>query len=125
MSLLYLVNQSVAIKFTESAKEQYDPTISYAFRLIGVDGMGFFQLAELRLLADGTHENASEPFWINKDYVRELQEFQYVKAKASVRFTGLPAKVEAPKATPVNGAPRDVTPKPAKKTALKPKPALN
>lgn len=126
MSLLHLVHQSVAIKFTDSAKDQFDPAVAYAFRLTGVDAMGFLQLQELRLGAEGLHEVSSEPFWINKDFIRDLREFQHVKNKESVRFIGLPAKTEPAKAA-ADALRRDVTPKPATKTkaATKPKLALN
>ena len=128
MSLLHLVHQSVAIKFTESAKDQFDPSIAYAFRLTGVDAMGFLQLQELRLGAEGVHEVSSEPFWINKDFIRDLREFQHVKNKESVRFIGLapkPEKVEPAKAA-AESLRREVPPKPTKaKGATKPKLALN
>ena len=126
MSLLHLVQQSVAIKFTESAKDQFDPSIAYAFRLTGVDAMGFLQLQELRLGAEGVHEVSSEPFWINKDFIRDLREFQHVKNKESVRFIGLAPKPEPAKAA-ADALRREVTPpKPAKaKAGAKPKLALN
>jgi hypothetical protein len=125
MSLLHLVHQTLAIKFTETAKDQFDPTVAYAYRLTGVDAMGFLQLQDLRLGADGlAHETASESFWINKDFIRELREFATVVDKKSVRFTGLPAKVEAPK-TPISPMSREVAPKSIKKAAAKAKLALN
>jgi hypothetical protein len=111
MSLLNLVHQSVVIKFTDAAKAPYDPTTGYVFRLTGVDGMGFLQIQDLRVGADLEHETISEPYWINKDLVREIHEYASANGKDALKFTGEAA------------ARRDIAPKPAKK-APKAKAAL-
>ena len=113
MSLFNLINQSVVLKFTEAAKPQYDPATGYVFRLTGVDGMGFLQLHELRLGPNDEHEPMSEPYWINKDLVREIHEYASHIGKDALKFTGHVAKPIIPKAA-VN---READPKPPKKAA--------
>lgn len=100
MSLLHLIHKSVLIKFTDAAKNQFNPEISYVFRLTGVDAMGFLQIQDLQ------PEVPSEPYWINKDLVREIHEYDLAKVKEASK----PEKVKFPS-------------KP--KAALKQKPALN
>jgi hypothetical protein len=107
MSLLHLVHKSVIIKFSDAAKNQFNPEISHVFRLTGVDAMGFLQIQDLKPGGHAGHETASEPYWINKDLVREIHELDLTKVKETVRYTG-------------------ATTKPAKaKSPAKPKPALN
>ncbi len=91
MSLFHLIHKNVIIKFTESAGSQFNPEASYAFRLTGVDGMGFLQLQDLKPGKESEHETASEPYWINKDLVREIHEFHAATSKG-VLVTGQPAK---------------------------------
>jgi hypothetical protein len=114
MSLLNLLHQSVVLKFTESAKPQFDSETGYVFRLVGVDAMGFLQLQDLRVGPNEEHETISEPYWINKDLVRAIHDYVSVTGKDELKFTGAPA------AKPVVA--RDVTPKPKRagkaKTAL-------
>jgi hypothetical protein len=122
MSLLHLVHKSVAIKFSDVAKNQYNPEARYAFRLTGVDAMGFLQIQDLRQNSQAGHDAASEPYWINKDLVREIHEIDLAKAKEPLTFTGLapqpPAEVKTEQAH------REVTPKPAKAKIPAKKPAL-
>ena len=107
MSLLHLVHKSVIIKFADVAKNQFNPEVSYTFRLTGVDAMGFLQIQELKPGNLAGHETASEPYWINKDLVREIREVDLSKLKEE-SVAKPPAKSPA---------------KP--KAALKQKPALN
>jgi hypothetical protein len=98
MSLLHLVHKNVVIKFVDAAKPQFNSESSYAFRLTGVDGMGFLQIQDLK--PDAGHETSAEPYWINKDLVREIHELDMIKAKETVQFTGQsakPAKAKLPK----------------------------
>ena len=88
MSLLNLVHQSVVMKFTDAAKPQFDTATGYVFRLAGVDGMGFLQLQDLRLGPNDEHETISEPYWINKDLVREIHEYASATGKDALKFTG-------------------------------------
>src|SRR5476649_1206136 len=81
MSLLNLVQKNVIIKFTDSAKSQFSPEASYVFRLTGVDAMGFLQIQDLKPGSLAGHETASEPYWINKDLVREIHELDLAKLK--------------------------------------------
>ena len=113
MSLFNLIHKSVVFKFTDSAQDRFDPKASYVFRLTAVDGMGFLEIQDLKLGLDGAHETTGTPFWINKDLVREMREFQPETAKGSL-FTGQPAKL-AQKTT--DQASRVATPKPAKAKA--------
>jgi len=117
MSLLNLVHQSVVLKFTESAKPHFDTTTGYVFRLVGVDGMGFLQLQDLRPTPDDEHETISEPYWINKDLIREIHEYASATGKDTLKFTGEMAKPSAAKAAA--NALRDIAPKPAKKPKAK------
>jgi len=104
MSLLHLVHKTVAIKFTEPARNQFNPEVSYAFRLTGVDAMGFLQIQDLK---PGGLEDSAQPYWINKDLVREIREVDLAKTKEPLHYTGKPEK-------------------PAKsKAPAKPKPALS
>ena len=89
MSLLHLVHKSVVIKFSDTAGEKFNPDVSYVFRLTGVDAMGFLQIQDLK---PGGHEPVSEPYWINKDLIREIQEFDSVKVRKGLHYTGQPAK---------------------------------
>jgi hypothetical protein len=123
MSLFNLIHKSVVIKFSDTAKDQFDPTASYVFRLTAVDAMGFLEIQNLKPGHDGAHESVAAPFWINKDFVRELREFHPETAKGVV-FSGKPAKPQAKK--PIDQAPAQATPKPAKpKAPAKPKPVLS
>jgi len=97
MSLFNLIHKSVVIKFSDAAKDRFDPAASYVFRLTAVDGMGFLEIQDLKAGAGGAHETASEPRWINKDLVLEIHEFNPALAKG-VLFTGPPAKPGKPKA---------------------------
>jgi hypothetical protein len=115
MSLLHLVHKSVIIKFSDAAKNQFDPENRYVFRLTGVDGMGFLQIQDLRQTTHAGHEAAAEPYWINKDLVREIHEFDLAKDKGPLHFTGPAAKPQAEAKAKI----------PAKKTVLKQKPVLN
>ncbi|HEV3271299.1 MAG TPA: hypothetical protein VGZ93_03875 [Candidatus Methylacidiphilales bacterium] len=92
MSLLHSVHKSVVIKFSDAAREQFNPDVSYVFRLTGVDAMGFLQVQDLKPGAHGGHEAVSEPYWINKDLIREIHDFDSVKVKKSLHYTGQPAK---------------------------------
>ena len=99
MSLFNLTHKNVVVKFCDSAAPKFDSTASYAFRLTGVDGMGFLEIQDLKPGKDGAHETVGEPYWINKDLVHELYEFKPETAKANLRFSGQPAKTAAkPKA---------------------------
>jgi hypothetical protein len=88
MSLLHLLHQSVVLKFTEAAQPQYDPGTGYVFRLVGVDGMGFLQLQDVRLTANEEHETISEPYWINKDLVLAIHDYVSATGKESLKFSG-------------------------------------
>jgi hypothetical protein len=98
MSLLHLVHKNVAIKFADAAKPQFTSEASYAFRLTGVDAMGFLQIQDLK--PDGDHEVSSAPYWINKDLIREIHELDLSKTK-EIQFTGIspvkPSKAKIPK----------------------------
>ena len=98
MSLFNLTHKSVVIKFSDSTKNQFDPTFSYIFRLTGVDGMGFLKIQDVKPGTDGRHETTSEPYWINKDLILELREFTPTNA-SNVRFSGQPLKTVGPKGT--------------------------
>jgi len=97
MSLLNLVHKNVVIKFANSA----NPEASHVFRLTGVDAMGFLRIQDLK---PGGQETASEPYWINKDLVREIYELDL--AKETLRANGETEQVR-----------REATPKPAKTRA--------
>jgi hypothetical protein len=133
MSLLHLVHKNIIIKFADVAKNQYNPEASYAFRLTGVDGMGFLQIQDLRPGTSEAAEVASDAYWINKDIVRELHEVDLTVATVTVVFTGKVAKpvVEAKPEAKIESIPREVSPKlpkskmPAKKSVLKQKPVFN
>jgi hypothetical protein len=127
MSLLNLVYKNVVIKFTDAAKSQFT---SEVFRLTAVDGMGFLQIQDLKPGVHSGHETASEPYWINKDLIREIHEFDASKVKETARENGQGAKPKV-EAT-VDQIRREVTPKPAKpklpakpKSVLKQKPFFN
>ena len=130
MSLLNLVHRNVIIKFTDAAKNQFKPEAPYVFRLTGVDAMGFLHIQDLKPGQHATYETASEPYWINKDLIREIHEFDPAKVKEALPGNGHITKSKAE--THVDQAHREVTPKPAKaklpakpKTVPKQKPALN
>ncbi len=90
MSLLHLVHKNVVIKFAASASPQFNSEASYAFRLAGVDAMGFLQIQDLK--PDAGHETSAEPYWINKDLVREIHELDLAKVKETVQYTGPASK---------------------------------
>jgi len=128
MSLLHLVHKNVVLKFSDAAKAPFQAEASFAFRLTGVDGMGFLQVHELAKVG-ASSEPIGEAFWINKDLVREIHEFDLVKDKASLTYTGK-APAPAPVIAGADAAGRDVAPKPAKikvpkKSVLKQKPVFN
>jgi hypothetical protein len=118
MSLFNLLHQSVVLKFTESAKPQYDPAFGYVFRLVGVDGMGFLQLQDLQPGANDEHEVLSEPYWINKDIVREIHEYTSALGKDELKYTGVIAKPSAAKSAAA--AFQNIAPKPSRKPKAKP-----
>jgi hypothetical protein len=129
MSLLHLVHKNVVIKFADTAKNQFNPEAFYAFRLTGVDAMGFLQLQDLKPGAESGHETVSEPYWINKDFVRELHELDLAKVK-DLQYNGQSTKPHVE--IPIEPVQREVTPKPAKaklpakpKSVLKNKPVFN
>ena len=108
MSLLNLVDKNVIIKFADAAQNQFNPETSLVFRLAGVDAMGFLLIQGLK---PGGHEAACDPYWINKDLVREIHEL------------GETAK---PQAQPqLDLVRREATPKPNKTKLPKQKPVLN
>jgi hypothetical protein len=119
MSLLNLLHQSVVLKFTDAAKPQFDPTTRYVFRLVGVDGMGFLQLQDLRQGPNDEHEPISEPYWVNKDIVKEIHEYVSATEKEELKFTGKVAHVVPTKSS---ASPAPAAPKPKRlpkaKTAL-------
>jgi len=137
MSLLHLVHKNVIIKFADVAKNQYNPETAYAFRLTGVDGMGFLQIQDLKPSETETAEPASDAYWINKDIVRELHEVDLATTKTTVVYTGKvtkpapAAETEVKDESKIESAPREVAPKlpkakvPAKKSVLKSKPVFN
>jgi hypothetical protein len=94
MSLLHLVHKNVIIKFTDAARNQFNPEASHVFRLTGVDAMGFLQIQDLKPGGHAGHEAASEPYWINKDLVREIHEFDLAKVKD---LTPKPDKAKSPR----------------------------
>lgn len=124
MSLLHLVHRNIVIKFSETT--HFKPEALYAFRLTGVDGMGFLQIQDL----NPEHELTSEPYWVNKDLVREIHEVDLAKTTLPILFVGKTAE-PAPTESSVEQPAREITPKPAKKTlpktksVLKNKPVLN
>jgi len=123
MSLLDLVHKSVFIKFAESAKNHFNPETSYVFRLTAVDAMGFLRIQELKPDAHAGHETASQPYWINKDLIREIHEVDSTKAKEVSHDNGHAAKT--PAQAPIEQVRRELTFKPDKaKSPLKPKPAV-
>jgi hypothetical protein len=100
MSLLNLLHQSVVLKFTDAAKPKFDSTTGYVFLLVGVDAMGFLQVQDLCVGPNEEHEPMSEPYWINKDLVKEIHEYISATGKDTLKFTGVrvpPAKAAAPK----------------------------
>ncbi len=106
MSLLHLVNQSVVLQFTESANPHFEPGTGYVFRLVGVDAMGFLQVQSLREGPNEEHEAVLEPYWINKDLVKEIHEYVSASGKDALKFTG--GKAPKPAA---NGEPAAAKPK--------------
>ncbi len=94
MSLLHFVHKTVVIKFGDVAKSQFNSEASYAFRLTGVDAMGFLQIQALK---PGGHEVDAEPYWINKDLVREIHELNVAKEKEPLLYTGQATKPEKAK----------------------------
>jgi len=130
MSLLHLLHKNVILKFAESAKDQFNPEAAYAFRLTGVDAMGFLQIQALRAGNPSAPETDGEAYWINKDLLREIHEVDLAAVKGTIVYTGEAWKPEVePKIEPVQ---REVAPKLPKvkvplkhKTALKQKPVFN
>ena len=94
MSLLHLVHKNVIIKFADAARNQFDPEASHVFRLTGVDAMGFLQIQDLKPGGHAGHEAASEPYWINKDLVREIHELDLAKVK---ELAPKPDKAKSPR----------------------------
>jgi len=94
MSLLHLVHKNVIIKFADAARNQFDPEASHVFRLAGVDAMGFLQIQDLKPGGHAGHETVSEPYWINKDLVREIHELDLAKVK---ELTPKPDKAKSPR----------------------------
>jgi hypothetical protein len=129
MSLLHLVHKSVTIKFADAAKNQFNPETPYTFRLTGVDAMGFLQIQDVKPASLAGREATAEPYWINKDLVREIHELDLAKVKETLPGNGQTTKPQAQ--TQIDQVRREVTPKPDKtklpkqKFALKQKPALN
>jgi hypothetical protein len=121
MSLLYLVHKNVTIKFADAAKNQFNPETSYTFRLTGVDAMGFLQIQDLKPGSHAGHETASEPYWINKDLVREIHELAL--AKETLHDNVKTTKPQAQ--TQIDPVRREMTPKPNKAKSPKQKSALN
>jgi hypothetical protein len=91
MSLLHLVHKNVVIKFSEAAQSQF-PEASHVFRLTGVDAMGFLEIQELKSDGHAGHETVSDPYWINKDLVREIHDLDLAKMK---ELTLKPEKAKA------------------------------
>ena len=129
MSLLHLVHKSVIIKFADAAKNQFNPETSYTFRLTGVDAMGFLQIQDVKPGSLAGREATAEPYWINKDLVREIHELDLAKVKETLPDNGQTTKPTAQ--TQIDQVRREVTPKsnktklPKQKFALKQKPSLN
>ena|ERR1700677_3040996 len=117
MSLLHLVHKSVVIKFFDSALPTFKSEISYVFRLSGVDAMGFLLLQDLKPGVDSGHEVASEPYWINKDLVREIHELDLARHKGPLHYAHSETKLK-PAAKPVEPVAKPA-PKPAKAKASK------
>jgi hypothetical protein len=114
MSLLHLIHKNIVVKFSDSAGTQFNPDASYAFRLTGVDAMGFIQIQNLIGPSAGANpEPISDAYWINKDLIRELRELDLSKPQGTLTYTG------------VSPTPVEAKPPKAKKTALKPKAILN
>ncbi len=137
MSLLHLVHKNILLKFADGARNQFNPELSYAFRLTGVDAMGFIQIQDLKSNHPAAPETTSEPYWINKDLVREIREVDLATTKEAVQYTGKNPEPEPesvkpqPEATtePVEreGGAKILKAKSSSKskTALKQKPAFN
>ena len=130
MSLLHLIHKTVILKFSDTAKNSFNPEASYAFRLTGVDAMGFLQIQGLKPGNPSAPETDAEPYWINKDIVREIHELDLATTKETITYTGKAAK--APAATPIDPIQRELAPKlpkakaPSKiKTALSKKPIFS
>ena len=92
MSLIHLVHKNVIIKFSDVARSPFNPEAAYAFRLTGVDGMGFLQIQDLKPGETEIAETASEAYWINKDIIREIHEVDLVTTKTRIVYTGKAAK---------------------------------
>jgi hypothetical protein len=105
MSLLNLVHKNVIIKFADCAKDQFNPEASHVFLLTGVDAMGFLRIQDLKAGQE------AEPYWINKDIVREIHECDL--ATATLHDNGETTKPQAQ----IDQVRREVTPKPAKARA--------
>ncbi len=117
MSLLNLVHKSVVIKFSSSAGPTYQPDTPYVFRLSGVDAMGFLLLQDLKPGGDASHEVASDPYWINKDLVREIHELDLARHKGPLHYAPGHAKAKSAKSTePAKPAAPKVTKAKAPKT---------
>lgn len=129
MSLLNLVHKNVIIKFADAAKNKFNPEASYVFRLTGVDAMGFLHIQDVKPGGLAGKEAASEPYWINKDLIREIHELDLTKVKETLQDKDETAKPQTH--AQVDQTRRELTPKPnntklpKQKTALKQKPVLN
>jgi hypothetical protein len=124
MSLLYLVHKRIVIKFSDSAHSKFKPDAPYAFRLAGVDGMGFLQLQDIKPTGEADHEVTSEPYWINKDLVREIHELDAAMLKEPLLYNGYEAKPKAA-ATPADAARRLPTSKVDKVKSPKQRPTAS
>jgi hypothetical protein len=129
MSLLNLLHKNVIIKFADSTKSAFNPEASYVFRLTGVDAMGFLHIQNLKPGTDAEHEAAAEPYWINKDLIREMHELNLTNGKGTLYYNGQATKPQAAKPEPkpqIDQVRRDLPPKLNKvKTSAKQKSALN
>jgi hypothetical protein len=125
MSLLHLVHKNIVIRFADAANTKFNPDASYAFRLTGVDGMGFIQVRDLAAAGQAGPEPTSEAYWINKDLIRELHEFDLIKSKETLTYTGVVIKPPSESVVPDAAYKSSKTKMPAKKSVLKQKPILN
>ena len=114
MSLLNLVHKSVIIKFADCSQSQFNPEASYAFRLTGVDAMGFLLIEDLKPGVSEELEINSAPYWINKDLVREIHELDLAKTKETLHYNGTITKSKAK----AKAATEPATAKPAKAKAV-------
>ena len=138
MSLLHLVHKNVIIKFSDAVKSPFNPESSYAFRLTGVDGMGFLQIQALKPGNPTAPVTDGEAYWVNKDLVRELHEVDLATVTGRIVYTGeavkpkVEPKIEAKPEPKVDAAPAPSPTKlpkaktpPKSRTALKQKPIFS